>query len=164
MIVVSDSSPLISLSKIKYFSLLKDLFNKIIIPSAVFQEIVITGEGKPGAKETNKSLNKWIKIAKVKDSLAVQVLLSELERGEAESIILAKELNADLLLIDDDKAKTKAKLSGLRVRGTVGILVMGYEAGLVRNLEQSLNELQKKGFWIEEKILKEVTEMVRKGS
>ena len=72
MIVVSNSSPLIALAKIGKLHILKELFGEIIIPKAVWNEVVVKGKGKPGAEEVEKA--EWIKVREVKDRLSVEVL------------------------------------------------------------------------------------------
>lgn len=65
----------------------------------------------------------WIKIIQVKDSLAVSVLLDELDLGEAETIVLAKEINADWVLMDEKKGRRKLTQLGLQKVGTLGLLL-----------------------------------------
>ena len=60
--IISNASPLIALSNIGQVELLKKLFRKIIIPKAVYQEVVKEGKGKPGAVEVKKAVNKWIEV------------------------------------------------------------------------------------------------------
>ena len=156
MIVVSNASPLIALSKIKKFHLLKELFSEVKIPEAVYREVVVHGKGQTGAKEVRTASERFIHVISVRDTLAVEVLLSELHYGEAESIILAKEIEADLLLLDDDRAKVKAKSLGLSAHGTLGLLLMAHERGLIKNIKQSLYELREKGFWVRDEIIEVV--------
>ncbi len=150
MIVVSNSGPLISLAKIGKFYILKHIFKGIIISEGVYVEVVEGGKGKPGEKETEKALGKWIEKTKVSDNLAVQVLLSELKKGEAESIVLAKELKADLILLDDKTARDIAEASGLIAKGTVGILIIAKEMGIIKNFRIVINKLRDKGFYLKE--------------
>jgi len=149
MVVVVDSSPLIILAKIEQFELLHRLFGKIYIPDAVYKEVVERGKGRPGDREVKQA--KWIERSTIQDNLAVQLLLSEIRDGDAESIVLAKEVNADLLILDDNKARIIAKLSKLNVRGTVALLIMGYNKGYITDFKLSMDNLIKKGFYIAEK-------------
>ena len=103
MIVVSNSSCLIGLSRIKMLNLLKELFGKIFISQEVYKDVVIKGKGRPGAKEVEKAKGDWIEVRSVQDKLAMEVLLTELDIGEAETIILASEINASLVIIDEEK-------------------------------------------------------------
>lgn len=156
MIIVSDSGPLISLAKISEFHILKYIFERVIIPDSVYAEVVEEGKGRPGEKETKKALGKWVEKIKVSDRTAVQVLLSELKKGEAESIVLAKELNADLILLDDKTARDMAEASGLMVKGTVGIILMANEMGIIKNFRTVVNRLRDKGFYLKEDIYQRI--------
>jgi len=80
--VVSNSGPLIALATIGRLDLLKDLFGQVCIPQAVYDEVVVYGEGEPGTKETDEA--EWIKTFKVEDRLAVSLLREEMAAGESE--------------------------------------------------------------------------------
>ena len=97
MTVVSDSTTLISLAKIDQFELLRDLFTEIIIPASVYEEVVNKGKGRQGQQQVKNS--SWVKLKPVKNRLAVQALKTVLGEGEAEAIVLAKEENADIVLL-----------------------------------------------------------------
>jgi len=120
MIVVSNSGPLIALAKIGKLYILKELFGEIIILKAVWNEVIVKGKGKPGAEDVEKA--EWIKVREVKDWLSVEVLKGEIEIGEAEAIVLAKELNADLLIMDEKIPRIIAESIGLKVIGSLAIL------------------------------------------
>lgn len=106
MIVVSNTTPLIGLAIIQRFDLLQQLFAKVHIAEGVYHESVVAGRDLGGAKR-EVSQAEWIKIIQVKDRLAVDVLLDELDLGEAETIVLARELNADWVLMDERKGRRK---------------------------------------------------------
>jgi len=158
LILVSDSGPLISLAKIGKFSLLKKIFGEVIIPEAVYQEVVEEGRGKAGEEEVRSA--KWIEVKKIENHLAVRVLLSEIKKGEAESIVLADEVNADLLVMDDSDARHIAEKSGLDVIGTVGILITAGELGLIKDTVKAIDDLRDRGFYLKDEdyrwILKEL--------
>lgn len=88
MIILSDSGPLIALSKINYLYILNEFFNDIVIPQAVWTEVVEKGKGRLGCKEV-KDAN-WILINEVKNILGIEALKHEIGIGESETIILAK--------------------------------------------------------------------------
>lgn len=90
MIVLSDSGPLIALSKINYLYILNEFFSDIVIPQAVWIEVVEKGKERPGCKEV-KDAN-WILVNEVKNILGIEALKHEIGVGESETIILAKEL------------------------------------------------------------------------
>ncbi|MCW3133281.1 MAG: DUF3368 domain-containing protein [Methanophagales archaeon] len=149
MIIVSNAGPLIALARIGKLDLLKQ-FTQIYISNEVYEQVVLKGEGKPGSTEVKDS--DWFITKEVKNTLAVESLTIELEKGEAEAIILALELNADLVLIDESIARDIAKSRGLEVIGTVGILAEAYENGLIKDLKKSLDDLRSKKVWISEKV------------
>ena len=105
MKIVSNSSPLIALAKIEKLDIL--LIYDVVIPKAVFDEIT-----KPKKKYV-KELYKWgkDKVIEVMNRKAVEYLELIIDKGEAETIALAEELNADAVLIDDLKARKIAKLT-----------------------------------------------------
>ena len=106
MIVVSNTTPLIGFASIDRFELLHELFATIHIPEAVYNEAVVAGPEVGGAREQVSSA-KWIEVVAVKDRLAVDVLLDELDLGEAEAIVLARELGADWVLMDEKKGRRR---------------------------------------------------------
>jgi uncharacterized protein len=126
MKVVSNSGPLINLAKVGQFTLLRDLFQHITIPPAVFEEVVVRGGGQPGAGETNSA--QWITRGMLEQSDIANILAAELDRGEAEAIALALQEKADWLLIDERVGRRFAQRVGLKVKGTLGVLLEGEEA------------------------------------
>jgi predicted nucleic acid-binding protein len=118
MIVVSNTTPLIGLATIQRFDLLRQLFGKIYIAQAVYDEAVTAGREEGGAKH-EVSTATWIETVPVKDQLAVEVLLDELDRGEAETIVLARELGADWVLMDEKKGRRKVTELGFDKIGTM---------------------------------------------
>ncbi len=158
MRVVSNSGPLISLARIGALGLLKDYFGEIFAPHEVYNEVCVRGKGKPGAEEVEAA--EWIRWTEVKDKFAVQILKIELNKGEAEVIVLARELNAELVLIDDRRPREIAKDLGFKVLGTVGILIKAARDGRVC-LEDALDELTSKGFWISREVYEEALRRVR---
>lgn len=155
MIVVSNTTPLIGLAIIEHFSLLEQLFGEIYIPQAVFNEVVVAGHEIGGAKSevTNAT---WIKTISVQDQLAVEVLLDELDRGEAETIVLSRELNADWVLMDEKKGRRKLTQMNIQKIGTVGILLKAKQMGKLTAIRPHLNTLREKGFSISQPVIEAV--------
>jgi uncharacterized protein len=112
--VVSNSGPLINLAKVGQFSLLKNLFQRILIPYGVFEEVVVRGVGQPGSVETQRA--RWLSRRKLKQPDIANILMAELDRGEAEAIALALQEKADWLLIDERKGRRFAQQAGLKVK------------------------------------------------
>jgi len=161
MTVVSDSGPLIALSKIGKLHVLRDLFGEVLIPRAVWIEVVEKGRGKPGSDEVRNA--DWIRVVDVRDHLGVEILEREIERGEAEAIVLAKELGASLLLLDEKIPRIIAKSLGLKVAGSLAVLFIAKKKGLIdEDLDSLLKELRRKGVYFSDKVVKALKEMYSK--
>lgn len=143
--VVADSSCLICLSRIGKLEVLHELFGEIIIPEAVYYEVVVSGEGRIGAEEVKKA--NWIKKQKVQNELAVRAFKVNLGAGESEAIALASESKADFLILDDFKARQTAEELSLEVIGTVAVLQKAEEKGIIDNLKSVLQDLRNVGFY-----------------
>lgn len=152
MRIVSNTTPLIGLASINRFDLLRQLFHEIYIPPAVLAEAVVKGRDEGGAKDDVLAAS-WIRQMGVKDRLAVDVLLDELDLGEAETIILAREMNADWVLMDERKGRRKLKQLGMRKIGTVGILLKAKRVGLLAEIGIELERLQQNGFRVSPLVL-----------
>ena len=122
MKVISSASVLIGLSSIGMLLLLRERFPEgILVPEAVWREVVDEGAERPGAREVSAA--NWIKVQKVKDKRMVGLLRAELDEGEAEAIALANEVGADVVLLDERDARRAAMRMGRMVLGIVGILL-----------------------------------------
>ena len=152
--VVSNSSPLIHLSRIGRLYLLQELFNEVIIPCAVYKEVVEEGMGQPGALEVKNA--PWIKVLPIKNKSMKTLLMTFLDEGEAEAIILALETGAELLLIDEREGRQHAKKLGLRVAGTVGILLKAKRIGLISSVKNDIEKLKDAGFRISKDVENEI--------
>ncbi len=150
MIVVSNSGPLIALLKIGRLELLKQLFKKIFISKGTYDEVVI--EGKTGYKDIKQS--NWIEVKPIKDQQAVNILRIDLGKGESESVILAYELRADILLVDELIARNIAENLGLKISGTVGVLLKAKKSGLISEVKSELDRLKKKNVWLGNEVCK----------
>lgn len=146
--VVSNSSPIIHLTKIGRLNLLRDYFQEIVIPEAVYRECITEGKGRSEA-ELIKNAD-CIKRAQVKDNKLVKLLQSTLDDGESEAIALSLEIRASLILLDDSDAREKARLYGLKITGIIGILLRAKREGKVPSLKGELKRLKETGFWIAE--------------
>ena len=152
--VISNSGPLIALATIGKLDLWAALFGKVIIPKAVYNEVVVYGEGESGSREVGEA--EWIGTLEVKDRLAIELLLETLGAGESEAIVLAQELKAEYVLLDDALARRKACLIGLRVTGTLGILLMAQDVGLIPAVKLILDELRQTEFRMSDRLYQDV--------
>ncbi len=154
--IVSNTTPIISLLKLNRLELLQRLYKQIYIPSAVYNEIE-AGKAKGYYKDLSRI--DWIKITKIQDKQAVKYFL-DLDAGEAEAIVLATELNADLIILDEKLGRFHAKHADLKVTGTIGILIKAKSEGLIEKIKPLITELTDKEVWISEKLKKEILKKV----
>ena len=146
MIVVSDISPIVNLAFIGQLDLLRRLYNRVVIPQAVDDEIA-KGSDQSGIAEIR--MFDWIEIKQVTNQAMVASLELELDRGEAEAIALAIELKADLLLLDERKGRLAALRLGVRIIGLLGLVIEAKQKGLIPFVKPTMDALkQKAGFWI----------------
>ena len=144
MRAVANSSVLIALSTIGRLGLLSQRFPEgFLIPQSVWREVVEAGKGQPGAAEVASA--SWITVGEVKDDNLASLLFTELDKGEAESIVLCREQHAEAVLLDEKDARRVARRLGLTVLGTVGVLIWGKRAGLIANLQERLDALRTEG-------------------
>ena len=127
MIVVSDTTPLISLLKINHLDLLKKLFGDVLSPQAVFDELTDDERFRLEADQIREK--KFIVVKPVNNPESTNILkrATGLDQGESEAIVLTDELKADLLLMDEAKGRNVSAQMGLRIMGTIGILMAAYE-------------------------------------
>jgi uncharacterized protein len=157
--VICDSTVIIGLAKIGKLDLLKQIYGEVYIPEAVFIEVAVEGKEKNGAKETAEL--EWIKNKSVNDRRVVEMLLAELGRGEAEVLVLGKELNADLLIIDDEKARTAAISADFQVMGLIGVLLLAKHLKLVNQIKPFLEELKNKDFRLSDKLIEKALKLAK---
>lgn len=151
MKVISDSSTLIGLARIDQLSLLETLYGEVIIPSGVFNEVL--KETKPGSNKIKHA--PYIKTEKVKDAISVDFLIANLGKGEAESLVLAREKRADLILIDERKARKIARRAGFKVMGVLGVLLTAKHRGVIPHIKPFIKELNRHGFRLSNKVIQE---------
>ena len=144
MPVISDTSPISSLAIIGRLSLLRSQFSEICIPPAVLQELMDHPNRKAlGAIETAIQ-DRWIRMIAPAPSRLLSVLLVHLHSGEAEAIALAAELNADMVIIDEQEGRQFAMQAGLRVTGVLGILLRAKKSGDLIALKPEIQSLRTK--------------------
>lgn len=147
--VVSNAGPLIYLAVANRFSLLEHFFSIVYIPEAVFEEVVLRGRGQPGAAETQSAIEAgWLRRSRIKDQIAAGAMLDELHAGEAEAIVLARELAIGQILLDDRAARSRAQLMGLSVTGTIGILLLAQQTAIITDIRPELDLLMESNFRI----------------
>lgn len=154
--VVSNTTPIVSLLKLNKLDLLHQLYNQIYIPTAVYKEVEA---GKDKVYYQNLSKIDWINIIDIDDKQAVKYFL-DLDSGEAEAIVLATELNADLILMDEKLGRYYAKHAELKITGTIGILIKAKSNGFIDELKPLIEELMHKGVWIKDNLKSEILKLI----
>ena len=140
MLVVSDTSPILNLVAVERLELLKDLYGSIVIPPAVSAELHDNG--------TFLAMD-WIQVVEPANRAAVEALRAELDAGESEAIVLAQQLNASLLLIDERLGRRAAAQLGLDVTGLLGILAEARKRRIIPACAPLLDDMiGRAGFWI----------------
>jgi predicted nucleic acid-binding protein len=149
--VVADSGPLIHLSIVHQFHLLKTLFQHCSTISPVIDEVAIQGKDRPGAAELHQGIqDQWISIVPVTDRTLVQRLTApNLSEVDSAVIACALEIRAIVVLSDDQAVRRLAEREGLSIIGTVGILTHACMTGLVGPLKPLLDQLIDEGFYLD---------------
>jgi uncharacterized protein len=145
VIIVSDTSPITNLAAISQLDLLQKLYTGIIIPTAVYNEMVKLDKVVPGAVEVQTL--PWIKKQAVVNSqrvILVQESQENIDLGEAEAIVLALELKADLLLMDERRGRVVATSYGLQITGLLGVLLQAKRKMLIPSVKMLMDELIEK--------------------
>jgi len=146
MLLIADTSPIISLLLIKQFELLEQLFPGFLIPQAVWEELNQHQEILVYQAEL-RSLSPHVR------TIACLFPISGIDRGETEAILLFQEVRADYLLIDDHKAREKAELFGIKCIGTLGVLYLAQQKRFISELRPVFQELLKNNRYYAKKYL-----------
>ena len=140
MPVISNSSPLIALTQIGRLDLLRRLYTSILIPPAVAREV----------EPTVTKLPDWVLVQKLAHPLQPITVSGSIGPGEREVISLGLELGAALLIVDEQPARRLATSLGLRVIGTVGLLMAGKERGFLAKIRPELDRLLAVRFFMDQ--------------
>lgn len=149
MTIVADTGPILSFARANRLELLHQVITDLIIPDAVYEEIVIRGAGKPGSTEVQGA--SWIHRLSVHDRAFVDQLPPKLHLGEREAIALAKEQGA-ALLVDEREARREALHQGIAVMGSLRVLREAKTRGVIPQVRSVLNELIAAGMYIGEAV------------
>jgi predicted nucleic acid-binding protein len=141
--VVANNTPLVALSTLDRLGLLRDLFGEVLIPEAVRDEFLAIDRASREAMLA--AVSPGISMVAVQDRRRALAYFG-LDRGESEVLALAEERNARLVLIDEWKGRQYAKRLGFPLTGTVGVLLLAKEQGLVTSIAELLADLENNGF------------------
>jgi len=149
--IIGDSSALIALAVVDKLELLEKLYENLFVPQAVYDEV--TQVGRPQSDKLKKFLQKRVKV------VDLNLTKLGLGLGELEAITLYKELDADVLLIDDNRAKKYAVLNDVKVIGSLGVLIKAKENGFIEKVKPFLEGIMKSEVYISDKLIVQVLEI-----
>lgn len=148
MILVADSSALIALSLCNAIHLLDRLFEKVVVPQAVFDEI--TKEHKRESLELSNYLKGKIEPVDIEDFVITDFLVG---KGELEAVAVYKKLRADKFLVDDKRARKLAQLNGLNTIGSLGVLLVAKEKGLIDRIKPYVEKIVNSDIYIKQDVI-----------
>lgn len=159
MIIISDTSPVSNLFIVNRLHLLHDIYGKIIIPTAVYRELMALANSNFDISEISNA--PWIEQKQVKDISLLKKYENIIDEGESEAIVLAKELHADLLLIDESMGRQIAAKEGIHTIGLLGVLIEAKKKQLIKEVKPIMEELRTRArFRIKEELYVEVLKLV----
>lgn len=155
MKVFSNTTPLIALSAINQIELLPRFFGQIYVAEEVIAECAVGGN----IFVPDLFRLPWIVPVTAKESVVTHILL-ELDLGEKATILAAQQHQADLVLIDEKLGRNVAEYLGLRVTGTLGVLLKAKREGLIPSFVQAANSMCQCGIFFQPKLIKRLAQMV----
>jgi predicted nucleic acid-binding protein len=142
MIVIADTTPLNHLILIDQASLLRTLYGRVIVPLAVVSELLAQA-APPKVKEWISNRPVWLEVNQT--VFPAEASLAHLDAGERDAIILAQNLKADLLLMDDPGGRREAVRRNLKITGTLTVLYITAGRGLIEDFPALLKQLLQSG-------------------
>jgi predicted nucleic acid-binding protein len=159
MLVIADTSALIALAACDALPLLDHLFHDVRVPSAVFRECTVPG--KPSAEQLKDYLRERVIEVDLQDFV---IAVAGLGQGELEAMALYKRLHAELLLVDDHRARKVAYLNGIEVVGSLGVLLRAKESGFIMEIRPLVRAIQAAGVHYGVQLVEEALRLTGEGS
>jgi predicted nucleic acid-binding protein len=154
MILVADCSALIALSTCNSLELLEQVFNEVVVPETVYHEAIAAH------KKEAKQLEIYLqgKVRKV-DMQNYIFLDGFADAGETEAMVLYKQISANKLLIDDKRGRNVAKLNHISTIGSLGVLLVAKQKGLIAKVAPFLSALEKSDIYLSKQLITFVLEL-----
>lgn len=146
--VISNTTPIISLCSVGYEFILKELFRKIVIPQAV--DIELRSLDKPGSHFSHLE---WVEVVSVQNEDFVMFLRKDIDKGEAETIALARQMNADVVIIDENVGYQIARHFGLSVVRTLSILEVAKNKRIISRIRPIVEQIVQRGRWYSKSVI-----------
>lgn len=151
--VVVNATPIIALSLIGKLDLLRQLYGEVLVPPAVQSEVHAGGQYAIGSAELREA--PWLRLLPLQDPQRADLLVTDLDRGEAEVLALVQEQNADLVILDERLARRHARRLGLTITGALGVLLRARQDGLVPAVAPLIDELLQGGIRLSDAVVAE---------
>lgn len=152
--VISNATPLIAFARIGQLSLMQRMVGQLVIPEAVAEEI--TNYTRNAAGKISLLEESWIQVESLQSDEQMSLLLSTLDRGEAEVIALALERKASLVLIDELTGRKVAESLQLKVTGSVGLLIRAKQIGEIAAVKPLLGAMREAGIYFSQRFIDSV--------
>ncbi len=152
-LIICDASPLILLAKIDALDLLLQAGDRLMIPRAVWNEVIVPLTTRP---EVKKIRERFASVVTEADPILAAAYRLQVDSGEAEALALAARHPQSILLMDDAKGRRLALVSGFRVMGTLGLFVRAKRSGQILEVKPYLDRLQQNGLFVSPALLAQV--------
>ncbi len=160
MRVVSNTSPICNLAAIDQLHLLRDQFDRVLIPNAVHDELLPISNRPEWGAIARALEEEWLSVLPVEDRDTVNALTLDLDLGESEAIALALQLELPTVLIDESDGRTIAARMGLQPTGVLGVLLKAKAQGKLDSVRSAMIDLRRKGgFFIHSKLFAEIVRL-----
>jgi uncharacterized protein len=156
--IISNATPLIAFARIAQLPLMQEIVGRLIIPQTVADEIAAYSATAPGG--ILLSDEPWIQIQPLQTETQMHLLMPTLDKGEASVIALAIERKANLVLIDELTGRKVAESLGLKVSGSVGLLIKAKQIGKLQSIKPFLEDMKKAGIFFSQRFIDEVLRYV----
>ncbi len=144
--LVINTTPLITLAvATNGLDVLRLLYDRVVVPMEVGQEILAAGNSAPGVAAFNDA--PWLERIRVPQEIPV-FLRNSLDKGEASVVQAALDQGIGRVCIDEKVGRRIARLNGLSVTGSIGILAKARQHGFVLEVDATLARLRGHGIWI----------------
>lgn len=148
MKVLCNTSPLLLLARIDRLDLLPALYESLIVPTAVLEEV--NAQDDEVARHIREQVQHPAFQAREASAQHLSAVAEDLGKGERAAIALALETEADLVILDDEQGRQIARKHGFAVTGTIGVLIEARERKLIPSMRRALDRLVEAGLWIDE--------------
>ena len=157
---VVNSTPIISLHDIGLLDVLSKMYNKVYIPYGVYEEVCIDGDI---CKDVLLSFHNF-SIKHIANENAKRYFKTALHKGEVEVMLLADEMKADVCIIDDKLAREYAKYLGLKLTGTLGVLVKAKERGFIDSVVTYMDSMIRNEIYISKNLYEQIKKLANEGT